>query len=138
MIENQAKIIYIHDNEANSIAEWNLLHDIINTSKRAKNINSHYSPILNWYMIIIKGRVKFKNFQIILNSGFSSIIVMRRLVEKNTLKKILWRSGKHRPETSRQILKLKCILPYLHLAWRMLWRGSVMWMNPLGLGMTWP
>ena len=47
MIENYAKMIYIHDNEVNNIAECNLLHDIINPHKRAKNINIHYSPILH-------------------------------------------------------------------------------------------
>ena len=40
-------MIYIHDNEVNNIAECNLLHDITNHPKRAKNINSHYSHILH-------------------------------------------------------------------------------------------
>ena len=38
-------------------------------------------------MSIRKGRLKFKNFQILLDSGFSSTIVIGRLVEKNTLEK---------------------------------------------------
>ena len=42
--------LYIHDDEVNNIAECNLLHDIINPHKRAKNINSHYYPILRGCM----------------------------------------------------------------------------------------
>ena len=61
MIENRSKMIYIHDNEVNNIAECNLLHDIINPPERAKNINNHYSPILHVWMNIRKFRVKFKN-----------------------------------------------------------------------------
>ena len=36
MIENYAKMIYIHDNEVNNISEYNLLHDIINPPKLVK------------------------------------------------------------------------------------------------------
>ena len=55
--ENELKNIYdmkilkstnrIHDNKLNKIYECNLLHDILNPSKRTKNINFHYSPILH-------------------------------------------------------------------------------------------
>ena len=69
-------MIYIHDDEVNNISECNLLHDIINPPKRAKNINSHYSPILHGCMNIRKGISKFKNFLILLNSVFSSTIVI--------------------------------------------------------------
>ena len=48
-------MIYIHDNKVKNIAECNLLHDIINNPKRAKNINSHYSPILHGCMNTRKG-----------------------------------------------------------------------------------
>ena len=41
VIENWAKMIYIHDNEIKNIAELNLLDNIINPHKRAKNINIH-------------------------------------------------------------------------------------------------
>ena len=75
-------MIYIHDNEVNNISECNLLHDIINPPKRDKNLNSHYSPILHGCMNTRKGRAKFKNFRIILNSGFSYTVVTRILVEK--------------------------------------------------------
>ena len=88
--------------------------------KRAKNINSRYSPILHGCMNTRKVQAKFKNFQIILYSGCSSIILMVRLIESYTLKKMLWCRYKHRPETSLLILRLKYILPYPHLVQRML------------------
>ena len=75
-------MIYIHDNEVNNIDEFNLLHDIINPPKCAKNINSHYSPILHECMNTRKVREKFKNFRIILDSVCSSMIVTRRMDEK--------------------------------------------------------
>ena len=62
MIENQNKIIYIHENEVNNISEYNLLHDIINPPKRAENINRDYSPILHGCMNTRKCRARFKNF----------------------------------------------------------------------------
>ena len=40
----------IHDNKLNNISECYLLHDIINASKRTKNLNSHYYPILRGCM----------------------------------------------------------------------------------------
>ena len=89
VFENLDKMIYIHANEVKDIAECNLLHDIINPPKIAKNINSHYYHILHGCMNTIKGRVRFKNFQILSDSGCSSTIVMRRLFEKHTLKNML-------------------------------------------------
>ena len=64
MIENQDELIHIHDNEVKNIAEFNLLHDIINPPKRVKNINSNYFPILHGWMNIRKGRANLKNFQL--------------------------------------------------------------------------
>ena len=72
----------MHDNEVKNIAECNLLHDIINPPKHAKNINNHYSPILHGCMNTRKGIAKFRNFRILLYSGCSSMIAMRRLVQK--------------------------------------------------------
>ena len=40
----------MHENEVNKIPECNLLHDIINTSKHTKNLNSHYYTILHGCM----------------------------------------------------------------------------------------
>ena len=76
----------IHENKVNKISEYSLLHDIINPSKRIKNINSHYSHILPGYMNTQKVIAEFKNFRISLDSGFSSTIVMIRLMEKLTKK----------------------------------------------------
>ena len=67
----------INDNEINKISEYNLLHDIINTPKRAKDLNIHYSPSLHGCMNIRKRRAKFKNFRILLDSRCSSTILMR-------------------------------------------------------------
>ena len=50
----------IHNNKVKDIAECNLLHDIINTPKRAKHLNSHYYPILHVCMNTIKGEANFK------------------------------------------------------------------------------
>ena len=82
MIENGSKLIHIHDNEVKDISELNLLHDIINPPERAKNINGHYSLILHRCMNTRKWRENFKKFRILLDSGFSSTILMRRLVQK--------------------------------------------------------
>ena len=40
----------IHKDKVNKTAECNLIHDIINTSKRTKNLDSNYSPILHGIM----------------------------------------------------------------------------------------
>ena len=73
---------HIHGNEVKNIDECNLIHDIINPPKHAKKLNSHHSPIIHGFMATRKGRDKFKNFSIILDSGCSSKIVMGRLVKK--------------------------------------------------------
>ena len=72
----------MHDNKVNKIAEFNLLHDISNPPKRTKILNSHYSPIMHGYMNTRKGKAKFKNFQILLDSRCSSTIVVGRIVKK--------------------------------------------------------
>ena len=82
-------MIHIHDKEVNKISEYNLLHDIINPPKRAKNLNSHYSPILHVCMNNRHGRANFKDFLILLDNGCSSKIVMGRLVGKYILKNML-------------------------------------------------
>ena len=137
LLKKQAKMIYIYDNEVNNISKCNVLHDIANPPKCAKNINSHWYPILHVCINTRKGRAKFKISRIILDSGCSSTIVMKSLVEKLYPEKMLWFSGKHRPETSLLILRLNWILPYPHLAWLISWHGSVMCMTPLGVGMIW-
>ena len=73
-IENQNDGIRIHDKEVNKIAEYNLLHDIINPPKRIKFLNSHYSPILHGFISTRHGRAKFKNFWIISKVGVITIL----------------------------------------------------------------
>ena len=72
----------IHENKVNKISECNLLHDIINPSKCSKYINIYYSPIIDGCMNTRKSRAKFNKFRILLDSGCSSMIVMRRLITK--------------------------------------------------------
>ena len=64
----------IHDKKVNIIYKFNLLHDITNTPKYTNKLNSHYSPILHGYMSTIKGKAKFQNFRILLDSGCRSMI----------------------------------------------------------------
>ena len=72
----------MHDNEVKNIAEFNLLHDIINPPKRAKYIKIHYYPILHGCMNTRGNKSKLKNFRILQDIGCSSTILMRRLVQK--------------------------------------------------------
>ena len=81
-IENRNDMMPIHNNEVENIAECNLPHDIINPPKHAKRLNSHYSPIIHGCMNTRKGKAKFKNSYILLDSGCISTIVMRRLIRK--------------------------------------------------------
>ena len=53
---------HVHDKDVNSIAECNLLHDKLNTSKYTKYINSHYSPILHVCINTRRGGAKYKTF----------------------------------------------------------------------------
>ena len=70
----------IHDNKVKNIAEYNLPYDILNPSKRTKNINNHNYPILHGGMNTRRGKEKSKLFQILLNSEYSSTIITRRLI----------------------------------------------------------
>ena len=75
-------MIHIHDKEVNKIGECNLLYYIINPPKGAKSVNSYYSPIIHECMNNIHGRAKFKSFRILLETRFSSTIVMGGIVKK--------------------------------------------------------
>ena len=46
----------IHDKQINKIAELNLLHDMINPPKYTKNLNNHYSTIINVCMNNRRGK----------------------------------------------------------------------------------
>ena len=52
----------LHENKVNKLAECNLLHDIINTTKHTKNLKIHYSPIIHEYVNTKKVRARFKFF----------------------------------------------------------------------------
>ena len=82
MIENRNGMIYIHNKKVKNISECNLLNDIFNPTQHAKNINSHWYPILHGFMNTRKGRAKFKKLRILLGIGCSSTILMGRLVGK--------------------------------------------------------
>ena len=52
----------IHDKKLNNIDECKLLHVILNSYKRTKYINIHYSPILHGCMNMRGGKAKFNIF----------------------------------------------------------------------------
>ena len=70
----------IYENRVNKLAECNLLHDVLNPPKLNKSLNIHYSHILQGCMNIRKGKAKFKNFRILLDSGCSFKILMGRMI----------------------------------------------------------
>ena len=74
---------HIHYNKVNNISECSLIHAILNHSKQIKYINIQYYPILHGCMNTHKGKVKFNNFRIILDSGCSSTIFMRIMIKNN-------------------------------------------------------
>ena len=49
-IEIQNGMTCINENKVNKLAQCNLLHDMVSTSKLTKSLNSHYSHILQGYM----------------------------------------------------------------------------------------
>ena len=81
-IESQIGVTFIHLNKVDKLYECNLIHDIPNPPKHTKNLNSHYSPILQVCMNARTGKTKFKNFRDLLYSGCSSTIAMGRLIQK--------------------------------------------------------
>ena len=78
VIRRELKNIYgMHNNnEVNDILELNLLDYILNPSNCEKFTNSFYYLILNVCINMCRCKVLFKNFEILLDSGFSSIIVI--------------------------------------------------------------
>ena len=71
----------------------------------------------------IRGRERFKNFEILLDSGFSSTIVMGRLVEKLHPEKdsvIQWRT-QARNITSNHEVKVDFTLPTIRTTNVMTW-----------------
>ena len=66
----------------------NVLTNLLNPTKRAKSKYDHYSPILQGCTNTRSGRAKFINFQIILDRGSSSKIVMGNMASKTKQKAI--------------------------------------------------
>ena len=118
---------HIHDNNLNKISECNLIHDIINPPKRTKNLNSHYSPNLHECMNNRRGKVKFKNFWILLDSGCSYTIVMWRLVEKLHLEKYAVMQWHTKAGNITTIIKVKVdfTLPALSATNVVTWKSHV-------------
>ena len=55
--------------------------DIQNTPKHTKVLNGHYSPIIHACMNTQKVKAQFNKILILFDSGFSSTIVMVRLIK---------------------------------------------------------
>ena len=53
-------------------------------------MNSQYYPILNVWIKKRNNKAKIKNFRILLDSGCSSAILTRNLIEKLIPKNTLW------------------------------------------------
>ena len=79
ILNNMTRINY---DEVNKIDKSNLLYDMINPPKRTKNLNGHYSPVLNECMNTRNDREKFKKFRILLFIGCSFTIAMGSIVQK--------------------------------------------------------
>ena len=60
-----------NENETDKETKFNWLKGKLRHEKRAKNITSHYSPILYGWMNTRNGKEKFNKFQILLDSWFS-------------------------------------------------------------------
>ena len=70
--------------KVNKLAELNLLHDILNYHKQTNNLNSHYYPIIQWCMNICKGKEKFNEFRILLDSWCISTVIMGGIIKNST------------------------------------------------------
>ena len=119
-------MIYIHDNKVKNIVEFNLLHDIDDPPKRAKNLNINYCPIIHVCTNTRKRRTKFKNFRILLYSGCSYTIVVKRIVENYTLKYAVmqWQTQAGNITTNFKI-KIEFTLPTLSATDVVAWKCHV-------------
>ena len=86
MILKYIMVRLVYAKKVTKLSKCNLLHDILNTPKRTKLLNSRYYPILQGFMNILKGKAKFKTFQIILGSGCGSTIIIGMIINKLTTK----------------------------------------------------
>ena len=98
-----------------------------NPPKCTKLLYIHYYPILHGFMNTRRGRSKFKNFLILLDSGCISTIAMVRLFVKIHPENMLWCSDTRNLLISLLILRLKCIstLPTLSATNVVTWKCHV-------------
>ena len=86
---------HIRNNMINVNNEYNILSNILNPTRRAKNKNSNYSLILHGCMDKRIGMAIFRNFLILLDSCRSSTTVTDNLMSKIKCKKpstIMWKT----------------------------------------------
>ena len=86
MFGREMKNVYynnnINDDNINNISGFNLLHCELNPSKYIQNTNYHYFPILYGCINTRRGKVKYKNFQILSDNGCISVVVIKKLMQK--------------------------------------------------------
>ena len=74
-------INHIYNQGIKYIYECNLLYGILNSPKRNKNTDSHYSLILHVCMNTRRGKVKLENFRVLLYGRCTSMILIIRLTK---------------------------------------------------------
>ena len=80
-------INHINENKVNNIFECHLLYHILNYYKFTKNRNTHHYPILHVCINARSSRENIYILKILLYSGCSSTILIRRLIIKLRTKK---------------------------------------------------
>ena len=93
-------------NEINKEIECNLLNQILRPEKLAETINSNYSPILHGCMNNCNVRVKLKNLRILLDGGYSSLLIMGNMTSK-LRKNDVATTWQEQAKNSQPIRKLK-------------------------------
>ena len=66
--------------------ECNVLSSFLNPTKHTKSKTSHYEPIIQVCMKNRGGSAEFKDFQVLLESGSISTIVIGKLISKLKIK----------------------------------------------------
>ena len=87
----------------------------LNPTTRKKSKIIHYSPILQGCINTHSRRAKFKNFQIILDSGISSTIVMGNIMKKLKTEDIaekMWENQVGKFTTSKKVNVYLCLLEF--------------------------
>ena len=107
--------------------ECNVLTKFWNPTKCAKPKNGHHSPIVQVCMNICRGKGKFGNFQILLDRGSSSTILM-----KNTMSKLKFKNSttttwqiQARNFTTNKITKVGFYLPEFSATKIVTWKFHV-------------